>query len=134
VPLKKNCFNINSYNQASEIISICKKNNKVPILFIKYFLIDGFGIHWLQELQRLLLTRFTSKNYKIYVDSKNNYGLFIDLVENQVSYIKVNANNETLKRLKQIAKLNKVLINPKFSIVDLSKTKNLQLKIEKNIK
>ena len=97
-------------------------------------MINGFGIHWLQELQRLLLTRFTSKNYKIYVDSKKNYGLFIDLVENQVSYIKVNANNETLKRLKQIAKLNKVLINPKFSIVDLSKTKNLQLKIEKNIK
>ena len=134
MPLKKNCFNINSYNQASEIISICKKNNKVPILFIKYFLINGFGIHWLQELQRLLLTQFTSKNYKIYVDSKKNYGLFIELVENQVSYIKVNANNETLKRLKQIAKSNKVLINPKFSIVDLSKTKNLQLKIEKNIK
>jgi len=134
VPLKKNCFNINSYNQASEIISICKKNNKVPILFIKYFLINGFGMHWLQELHRLLLTRFTSKNYKIYVDSKKNYGLFIDLVENQVSYIKVNANIETLKRLKQIAKLNKVLINPEFSIVDLSKTKNLQLKIKKNIK
>ena len=134
MPLKKNCFNINSYNQASEIISICKKNNKVPILFIKYFLINGFGIHWLQELQRLLLTQFTSKNYKIYVDSKKNYGLFIDLVENQVNYIKVSANNETLKKLKQIAKLNKVLINPKFSIVDLSKTKNLQLKIEKNIK
>ena len=134
MPLKKNCFNINSYNQASEIISICKKNNKVPILFIKYFLINGFGIHWLQELQRLLLTQFTSKNYKIYVDSKKNYGLFIDLVENQVNYIKVNANKETLKKLKQIAKLNKVLINPKFSIVDLSKTKNLQLKIEKNIK
>ena len=36
------------------------------------------------------------------MDSKKNYGLFIDLVENQVSYIKVNANNETLKRLKQI--------------------------------
>ena len=134
MPLKNNCFNINSYNQASEIISICREKNAVPVLFIKYFLINGFGIHWLQELQRLLLTQFTSKNYKIYVDSKKNYGLFIDLVENQVSYIKVNANNETLKRLKQIAKLNKVLINPKFSIVDLSKTKNLQLKIEKNIK
>ena len=131
---KNNCFTINSYDQASKIISYCKDNNVVPILFIKYFLINGFGIHWLQELKRLLLTRFTSKNYKIYVDSKKNYGLFIDLVENQVSYIKVNANNETLKRLKQIAKLNKVLINPKFSIVDLSKTKNLQLKIEKNIK
>ena len=132
--LKKNCFNINSYNQATKTISICKKNNKVPVLFIKYFLINGFGIHWLQELKQLLHTRFTSKNYKIYVDSKQNYGLFIDLVENQVNYIKVNANNETLKRLKQIAKLNKVLINPKISIVDLSKTKNLQLKIKKNIK
>ena len=132
--LKTNCFSINSYNQASEIISICREKNTVPILFIKYFLISGFGIHWLQELKQLLLTRFTSKNYKIYVDSNKNYGLFIDLVENQVNYIKVNANKETLKRLKQIAKLNKVLINPKISIVDLSKTKNLQLKIKKNIK
>ena len=132
--LKTNCFSINSLSQASEIISICREKNIAPILFIKYFLINGFGIHWLQELKRLLLTRFTSKNYKIYVDSKKNYGLFIDLVENQVNYIKVNANNETLNRLKQIAKLNKVLINPKFSVVDLSKTKNLQLKIEKNIK
>ena len=132
--LTTHCFSINSFNQASETISICVEKNIVPILFIKYFLINGFGIHWLQELKRLLLTQFTSKNYKIYVDSKKNYGLFIDLVENQVSYIKVNANNGTLKRLKQIAKLNKVLINPKFSIVDLSKTKNLKLKIEKNIK
>ena len=132
--LKTNCFTINSYNQASEIISICREKNAVPILFIKYFLISGFGIHWLQELKRLLLTQFTSRNYKIYVDSKKNYGLFIDLVENQVNYIKINANNETLKRLNQIAKLNKVLLNPKFSIVDLSKTKKLQLKIEKNIK
>ena len=132
--LKTNCFSINSYNQASDTISICREKNTVPILFIKYFLINGFGVHWLKGLKRLLLTRFTSKNYKIYVDSKQNYGLFIDLVENQVNYIKVNANNETLKRLKQIAKLNKVLINPKFSIVDLSKTNNLQLKIEKNIK
>ena len=132
--LKNNCFTINSYNQASEIISICKANNIIPILYIKYFLINGFGIHWLKELEELLLKQFTSKNFKIYVDSNTNYGLFIDLVENQVSYIKVNANKEILKRLKQIAKSNKVLINPKFSIVDLSKTKNLQLKIEKNIK
>jgi len=134
VALKTNCFSINSYNQASEIVSICKKKNTVPILFIKYFLINGFGMHWLQELKRLLLTQFTSKNYKIYVDSKKNYGLFIDLVENQVNYVKVTADKKTLKKLKQIAKLNKVLINPKFSIVDLSKTKNLKLKIEKNIK
>ena len=132
--LTTNCFSINSFNQASETISICGEKNIVPILFIKYFLINGFGIHWLQELKRLLLTQFTSKNYKIYVDSKKNYGLFIDLVENQVNYVKVSADIETLKRLKQIAKLNKVLINPKFSVVDLSKTKNLQLKIKKNIK
>ena len=132
--LKTSCFSINSYNQASEIILICKKNNIIPILFIKYIFMNGFGIHWLQELQRLLLTQFTFNDYRIYVDSKKNYGLFIELVENQVSYIKVSASNETLKKLKQIAKLNKVLINPKFSIVDLSKIKNLQLKIEKHIK
>ena len=131
---KNNCFTINSYDQASEIISVCKDNNVVPILFIKYFLINGFGIQWLQELNRLLLKQFSSKSYKIYVDSKNNYGLFIDLVKNKVSYIKVNGNKEILERLRQIAKSNKVLINPIFSIVDLSRTKNLQLKIEKTIK
>ena len=131
--LKKNCYAVNSYNQAFQVISICNEIKIIPILFIKYFLINGFGIYWLTELNRLLIQKFKSNKFKIYVDIGKNYGMCIDLIENNIQFIKVEADTETLKKLKQIAKINKVLLNPKFSIVDLSKTKNIKVKIQKNI-
>ena len=129
--LKKPCFAVNSYNQAVEIITISKKNKIMPILFIKYYLINGLGIDWLKELINILQDKFKSKDFKTYVDAKKNYGLFIGLVEQKINFISVQANQETLKRLKQIAKLNKVLINPTFSVVDLSKSKNIDAKLKK---
>ena len=129
--LRKSCFTVNSYNQAVEIITISKKNKIIPILFIKYYLINGLGIDWLRELINILLDKFKSKDFKTYVDAKKNYGLFISLVEQRINFISVQANQETLKRLKQIAKLNKVLINPTFSVVDLSKSKNIDAKLKK---
>ena len=131
--LKKPCFAINSYNQAVEIITISKKNKIMPILFIKYYLINGLGIDWLKELINMLQDKFKSKDFKTYVDAKKNYGLFISLVEQKINFISIQANQETLKRLKQIAKLNKVLINPTFSVVDLSKSKNIDAKLKKII-
>ena len=124
---------MNSYNQAFQVISICNEIKIIPILFIKYFLINGFGIYWLTELNRLLIQKFKSNKFKIYVDIGKNYGMCIDLIENNIQFIKVEADTKTLKKLKQIAKINKVLLNPKFSIVDLSKTKNIKVKIQKNI-
>ena len=56
-------------------------------------------------------------------DVKKNYGLFITLVEKKIKFIKLEAEDKILKRLKEIALLNKVLINPNFSIVDLSRSK-----------
>ena len=129
--LKNNCITINSYYQAAKIIKICKKNKIVPILFIKYYLINGLGIHWLHELINMLQKEFKPKDFKIYVEAKKNYGLFIDLVEQKINYISVQANQGTLKRLQQIARLNKVLINPNFSVVDLSKSKNISVKLIK---
>jgi len=131
VKLRKSCFTVNSYNQAVEIITISKKNKIIPILFIKYYLINGLGIDWLRELINILLDKFKSKDFKTYVDAKKNYGLFISLVEQRINFISVQANQETLKRLKQIAKLNKVLINPTFSVVNLSKSKNIDVKLKK---
>ena len=130
--LKEYCFTINSYFQAVEIISISKKNKVVPILFIKYYLINGLGINWLSELKFMLKNKFSPKDFKILVDVKKNYGLFISLVEEKINYIAVKESEETIKRLTQIAKLNKVVINPSFSVVDLSKSKNISLKL-KNI-
>ena len=130
--LKKYCFTINSYLQAVEIISISKKKNVVPILFIKYYLINGLGINWLNELKLMLENKFKPKDFKIFVDVKKNYGLFISLVEEKINYIVVKGNENSIERLTQIAKLNKVVINPSFSVVDLSKSKNISLKL-KNI-
>ncbi len=121
-------YSINSFKQALEIIEIFNSKRKTPIIFIKYFIINGFGSEWISELKDLLKKR----KYKLFVDCKNNYGLFIDLVEKKTDFLKVEGNKETLIRLNQIAKKNKVSVNPNFSIVDLSKIKNIRKKI-KNI-
>ena len=130
--LKKNCFTINSYHQAVEIILISKKNNVTPILLIKYYLINGLGISWFSELKFMLENKFRTKDFKIFVEVKKNYGLFISLVEEKINYIAVKGSKETIQRLTQIAKLNKVVINPSFSIVDTAGSKNINLKL-KNI-
>ena len=44
-----------------------------------------------------------------------------NLVEQKIDYLKIDAKKETLKRLNQIAKKNKVSLNPQFSVLDLSK-------------
>lgn len=134
MPSKKICFNINSYYQASEIVSFCSKNKIVPILFVKYFIINGFGPDWIKELKRLLTNQFSTKKFKLYADSKKNYSLYINLVEQKIDFIKVDSDPETFIKLKQIAKKNKVLLNPEFSIIDLAKIKNIQIKIKKYLR
>ena len=130
--LKKKCFAINSYHQAVEIILVSKKSKIIPILLIKYYLINGLGISWLIELKSMLENQFKPKDFKMFAEVKKNYGLFISLVEEKINYIAVKGNGETLQRLTEIAKLNKVVINPSFSVVDISKLKNINSKL-KNI-
>ena len=130
---KNKSFAINSYHQAFKTINSCHSRKIFPIIFIKYFIIDGFGVDWFKEFKNLLEKQFSKKSFNLYVDCKNNYGLFINLVEQKIEYLKVDAKKETLKRLNQIAKKNKVLLNPQFSVLDLSKIKNIDLKIDKNL-
>jgi len=132
VILNKNyCFSFNSYIQAVEILNVCKKKKIVPTLFCKYYLINGLGIDWLIESISMLEKKFGLKKFSMYVDTKNNYGLFISLVESQINYIKIKTNTRMLGKLEEIGKLNKVLINPNFSIIDLTKTKNIEVRIKK---
>ena len=125
------CFSINNYTVAIEVISVCKKLKKIPVLHIKYFIINGFGINWLKELNQLIKLKYQSKDFKFFINSKTNYGLFINLVEYGVDYINIRSDEDTMKKLKQIAKINKVSVNPKFSIIDLKKIKRVDLKIKK---
>jgi len=125
------CFNINSIHQAFEVISICKKNNIIPILYIKFYLINGFGTDWINGFNNLLLKNYNKNDYKLFIECKENYGLFISLVRLKIKYLFVNGNNDILLRLKQIAKINNVIINPKFDIIDITKIKNIKLKVKK---
>ena len=100
-------------------------------MYFRYYLINGFGIDWIIQLKNLLLVKFKKKDFKILINFKKNYALFISLVENKIDYINVKGNDETLKRLRQIAKLNNILINPDFSIIDLRNTQNIENKLKK---
>ena len=95
-------------------------------------MVNGFGPDWIKEFNNLLAQKFSKKKFKLFVDCKKNYGLFINLVEQKIDYLKIDAKKETYKRLNQIAKKNKVSLNPKFSVLDFSKIKNIDLKIEKS--
>ena len=85
----------------------------------------------LKNLNTYLNKNFQKKKFKLFVDCKKNYGLFINLVEQKIDYLKIDAKEEAYKKLNQIAKKNKVLINPKFSVLDFSKIKNVDLKFKR---
>ena len=122
---------INNIHQAFKILFLCEKKNYLPIFCIKFHLINGLGPEWIKEFKNLLLERFKSNNFKILIDCKNNYGLFINLVNQKIDFLQVKANSNTLSRLKNISKKNKVTVNPKISIVNLENIKNIKSKIQK---
>ena len=121
--LKNYCFSFTNYNHTAEIIKTCNNKNIKPVLFINNKLISDLGIEWLNSLDVMLNTQKKLKNYKLYVDVKKNYGLFISLVEKGIDYIKIETSKENISKIKEIAKLNKVLINPQFSVVNPLKSK-----------
>ena len=124
-------FYVNNIHQAIEIISICKTKNILPILCIKFYLINGFGIDWIIEFRKLLLKNFKKKDFKILVNCRKNYGLFIHLVGKKIDFLKVEGDKHTLLKLKQIANINKITMNPKINIIDLTKIKKIETKINK---
>ena len=54
----------------------------------------------------------------------NDYGLSILIMRENIDYLKIKTNKEILKKINQIAKKNKVVLNPNFNVVDISKIKN----------
>ncbi len=121
--LEDYCFSFTNYNHTAEIIKICNSKNIRPVLFINYKLINDLGIEWLNSLHNMLNQEKKLKKFKLYVDVRKNYGMFIILVEKKIDYIKVETSNKNIKKIKEIAKLNKVLINPCFSVVNPLKSK-----------
>ena len=95
-------------------------NNKIPKKLIK-----------LVSKELKIIEKFSKKKFKLFVDCKKNYGLFINLVLQKIDFLQVKADLKTLSRLKNIAKKNKVTVNPKISIINLANIKNIKSKIQK---
>jgi len=127
------CFKVNTIHQALKILFICKNNKIVPIFFIQFYIINGFGTDWIIEFRNLLLKKFSKNTFKIFIDCKESYGLFINLVRHKIDYLKVNGDKNTLLKLFQIAKKNKISINPKITVIDITNIKNIELKIYKSV-
>ena len=123
------CFAVNTHKQAEETIQEANKNNIKPIIFIKYYIVKGFGVDWIKTLKLLLASSFPQNSFELYVDANTDYGLSIELISVKINYIKIRCNYDIIRKINQIAKKNKVLLNPSFRIVDLSNIKNISRKI-----
>ena len=93
-------------------------------MFIENYLIKGFGINWLNTFIKMVKKHYSQHNIKFFIDAGNDYGLSVLILKENVDYLKLKSNKIILKKIGQIAKKNKVLLNPNFNIVDLTKIKN----------
>ena len=122
--LDKNCVTINTYFELIKLIKLKKNKKKILIIYIKNYLIKGFGIEWLNKFIKIVKKKHKQYNIKFYVDSGNDHGLSILLLREEIKYLKLKSNKTILSKISQIAKKNKVILNPNFSVIDLSKLKN----------
>ena len=121
---KNNCFSINTYFQLEELIKLKVNKRKILVIFIKNYLVKGFGIDWVKTVIRLVKQNYSEQNIKFFVDAGNDYGLSILILRQNIDYLKLRSNKIILNKINQIAKKNNVLLNPAFNIVELSKIKN----------
>ena len=125
----KKCYSINTLIEFKNLIKYKNNKNKILVIFIKNYLIRGFGIQWLKNLVNLIEKNYFNYKIKLYVDAGTNHGLSVLILKENIDYLKLRSDKIVLAKIKQIAKKNKVLLNPNFDVVEVSKIKNY-----KNIK
>ena len=120
---KKQSYSVTTFSEIKEIIDLKKNSKNKIIFFLNDVLVNRFGIDWLKTFIKLTDKIKFKNKVEFYVDCGKNYGLCILVIEEKVNYIKIKSNSTILKKIDQIAKKNKVLLNPNFDIVDFSKYK-----------
>ena len=131
--MKKNlvAFTINTLEQAENIILKSKDYKVIPILHLKKYFLIGFGFDFILIFQNMLISKFGKSSFKLYVDCGYDQSLTIAMASKKINYLKLNANSTVLSKIKNIAKKNRVLLNPSFNIVDCRNRKNINLKLKK---
>ncbi len=118
----KKCFAVNSYYEFELFIEKKKLKDEIIVVYIKYYLIKGLGINWLNDLITQIKKNYKKLSIKFFIDSGNDYGLSIQIIRENVDYLKLSSNESILSKISQIAKKNKVLLNPNFHVVDISRS------------
>ncbi len=124
-------FTINTLDQAENIILESKIYKIIPILYLKKYFLIGFGSDYILTFQDMLISKFGKSSFKLFVDCGFNQSLTIKMANKKINYLKLNGNSIILSKIKNIAKKNRVLLNPSFNIVDCRNRKNISLKLKK---
>lgn len=125
-------FSINTNKNAVNVIKISKKLNIKPTLYIKNYLIKGFGNDWFLSFKKLLEKKFPKYSFCFCVDAGSDFGLCIFLIKEKVKFIKIRSNKLILNKINEIARKNRVVLNPTFRVVEVANIKNLEKKILKD--
>ena len=128
---KFNAFSINTLNEAENIILEAKNYKIKPILHFKQYILKGFGSDFILSFQKILKSKFGNSSFKIFVDCGFDSSLSIRMASKKIDYIKLRGNLVILKKVRDIANKNRVLLNPTFDIVDCRNLKNINLKFKK---
>jgi hypothetical protein len=128
---KLNAFSINTLNQAEDIILEARTYKIKPILHFKKYILKGFGSDFVLTFQKILKSKFGNSSFKMFVDCGYDSSLSIRMATKKIDFIKLRGNLVILKKVKDIANKNRVLLNPSFNIVDCRNLKNINLKFKK---
>ena len=115
---KAKCYSISTFSELDQLVNKRKLFSKNTVIFIRNYLIKGFGIDWLKTLIFLIRNKHRNHNILFFVDSGYDYGMSIMLINEKINFIKLKSNKVVIKKVNQIAKQNKVLLNPNFIVVD----------------
>ena len=128
---KQVAFTINTLSEAENVIKEAKNYKIVPTLHFKNYILRGFGTNFIITFRNSLIKRFGLSSFKIFVDCGFDYSLSIKMITKEIDYIKLRGGAIILKKIKNIANKNKVLLNPSFNIVDCRNRKKINLKLRK---
>ena len=128
---KFNAFSINTLNEAENIILEAKNYKIKPILHFKQYILKGFGSDFILAFQKILKSKFGNSSFKMFVDCGFDSSLSIKMASKKIDFIKLRGNLVILKKVRDIANKNRVLLNPSFNIVDCRNIKNINLKLKK---
>ena len=124
-------FTTSKLDQAKDIILATKIYKIKPILHFKYYILSGFGPEYILTFQKILISKFGKSSFKLFIDCGFDSSLSIRMAIKRIEYIKLRGNSIILKKIRDIANKNRVLLNPSFNIVDCRNIKNIKLKIKK---